>query len=103
MALTRDFKEAVAARVQNDLVFAAIKCKLNVEVHPRVCDGIVLPASSQEHLQPTKSDISTVSARLTPSEINLLRQSKKSISDYVQSELPVRLKSLNLEHFLNKG
>jgi hypothetical protein len=40
---------------------------------------------------------------LTPSEIDLLRQSKKSIADYVQRELPVRLKSRHLEHLLNKA
>jgi hypothetical protein len=40
---------------------------------------------------------------LTPSEIDLLRQSKKSIADYVQRELPARLKQRNLEHLLNEG
>jgi hypothetical protein len=40
---------------------------------------------------------------LTPSEIDLLQQSKKSIADYVQKELPGRLKQQHLEHVLNRG
>ena len=59
-------------------------------------------ASSQEHLLPTKLNTSRVSDLLTPSEIDLLRQSKKSIADYVQRELPARLKQRNLEHLLNE-
>ena len=53
-------------------------------------------ASSQEYLPPTKPNISRVSDLLTPSEIDLLRQSKKSIADDVQRELPARLKQRNL-------
>ena len=59
-------------------------------------------ASSQEHLAPTKPSASRVSDLLTPSEIDLLRQSKKSIADDVQRELPARLKQRNLEHLLNE-
>jgi ATP-dependent protease HslVU (ClpYQ) ATPase subunit len=40
---------------------------------------------------------------LTPSEIDLLRQSKKTIADYVQRELPARLKQRHLDHLLNKA
>ena len=59
-------------------------------------------ASSQEPSQPTKPNTSQVFDLLTPSEIDLLRQSKKSIADYVQRELPVRLKQRHMEHLLNK-
>ena len=48
-------------------------------------------ASSPPRPQPTTPDASLVSYRLTPAEIALLRQGKKSISDYVQGELPARL------------
>jgi hypothetical protein len=43
------------------------------------------------------------SNQLTPSEIVLLQQSKKSIADYVQKELPERLKQRHLEHMLTKA
>ncbi len=60
-------------------------------------------ASSQEHSLPMKLNTSRVSDLLTPSEIDLLRQSKKSIADYVQRELPARLKQRHLDHLLNKA
>lgn len=60
-------------------------------------------ASSQAPSPPTKRNTSQVFDLLTPSEIDLLRQSKKSIADYVQRELPVRLKNRHLEHLLNKA
>ena len=53
-------------------------------------------ASTPPPSQPTRPDTLLVSNRLTPSEIALLRQGKKSISDYVQKELPARLALLNL-------
>ena len=59
-------------------------------------------ALSQPLSQPTKLNTSRVSDQLTPSEIDLLRQSKKSISDFVQKELPERLKQRHLEHILAK-
>ncbi len=43
------------------------------------------------------------SNQLTPSEIVLLQQSKKSIADYVRKELPERLKQRHLEHLLTKA
>jgi hypothetical protein len=58
-------------------------------------------ASSQEHSLPTKLNTSRGSDLLTPSEIDLLRQSKKSIADYVQRELPVRLKQSSLQNPCN--
>jgi len=60
-------------------------------------------ASSQEPSLPTKLNTSQVFYLLTPSEIDLLRQSKKSIADYVQRELPVRLKQRHMQHLLNKA
>lgn len=59
-------------------------------------------ASSPPRPKPTTPDASLVSYRLTPGEIALLRQGKKSISDYVQGELPVRLAQLGLAHVLHK-
>jgi hypothetical protein len=59
--------------------------------------------SSQESSLSTKPNTSQVFDLLTPSEIDLLRQSKKSIADYVQRELPVRLKQRHMEHLLNKA
>ena len=59
-------------------------------------------ALSQPLSQPTKLNTSRVSDQLTPSEIDLLRQSKKSIADFVQKELPERLKQRHLEHILAK-
>jgi len=59
-------------------------------------------ASSQEHSLPTKLNTSRVSDLLTPSEIDLLRQNKKSIADYVQREIPARPKQRHLDHLLNK-
>ena len=59
-------------------------------------------ASSPPRPQPTTPDASLVSYRLTPAEIALLRQGKKSISDYVQGELPARLAQLGLAHSLHK-
>lgn len=53
-------------------------------------------ASTPQPSRPTRPDTSLVSNRLTPSEIVLLRQGKKSISDYVQKEFPARLALLNL-------
>ena len=41
-------------------------------------------------LPPTKPDTLLVSDQLTRSEIDLLRQNKKSISDYVQKVYPDR-------------
>ncbi len=59
-------------------------------------------ALSQPLSQPTKLNTSRVSDQLTPSEIDLLRQSKKSIADFVQKELPERLKQRHMEHILAK-
>lgn len=59
-------------------------------------------ASSPLRSQPTTPDASSVSYRLTPSEIALLRQGKKAMSDYVQAELPARLAQLGLAHVLHK-
>ena len=50
--------------------------------------------------RPMKPSIWSVSSQLTPSEIVSLRQSKKLIADYVQKELPERLKERHLEHLL---
>ena len=60
-------------------------------------------ASSPVRSLPTKPNTSRASDLLTPSEIDLLRQSKKSIADYVQKELPGRLKRRHLEHMLIKA
>ena len=64
----------------------------------------LLMSTASRHMrsQPTRPSTLLVSNLLTPSEIDLLRQSKKSIADYVQKELPVRLKQRHLEHVLNK-
>ena len=59
-------------------------------------------ASSQPLLQPTKLNTLRDSDQLTPSEIDLLRQSKKSIADFVQKELPESLKQRHMEHILAK-
>jgi len=47
-------------------------------------------------------DTLLVSDRLMPSTIALLRQGKKSISDYVQKEFPARLAQWNLAGFAHK-
>lgn len=60
-------------------------------------------ASSQWHSPPTKHSTLLASNLLTPSEIDSLRQSKKSIADYVQKELSERLKQRHLEHLLIKA
>lgn len=60
-------------------------------------------ASSQTHSRPTRQGTWLASNQLTPSEIVLLQQSKKSIADYVQKELPERLKQRHLEHMLTKA
>ena len=60
-------------------------------------------ASNQAHSRPTRQSTWSASDRLTPSEIVLLQQSKKSIADYVQKELPERLKQRHLEHMLTKA
>ena len=60
-------------------------------------------ALSQPRSQPTKLNTSVVSDQLTPSEIDWLRQSKKSIADFVQKELPERLKQRHLEYVLDKS
>jgi hypothetical protein len=49
-----------------------------------------------------KPSTSLVSDQLTPSEIDALRQSKKSIAAYVQKELPELLKQHQLGYVLNK-
>ncbi len=48
-------------------------------------------ASSPKLLPATKRVTLLASARLSKSEIESLRQGKKSISDYVQRELPAML------------
>ena len=60
-------------------------------------------ASSQTRSRSTRQGIWMASNQLTPSEIVLLQQSKKSIADYVQKELPERLKQRHLEHMLTKA
>ncbi len=57
-------------------------------------------ASSQKRSGKTKESTWSASNELTPSEIALLQQSKKSIADYVQRKLPVCLKQRHLEHML---
>ncbi len=52
--------------------------------------------STPQPSPPAEPDTLLVSNRLTPSEIALLRQGKKSITDYVQRELPAHLAALNL-------
>ena len=59
-------------------------------------------ASSQKPLAPTKRNTVLVSDPLTKSEIVLLQHGKKSIADFVQKELPARLKARHLEHLLIK-
>ena len=49
-----------------------------------------------------KRSTSLVSDQLTPSEIDALRQSKKSIAAYVQRELPELLKQHKLDYVLNE-
>lgn len=58
--------------------------------------------SSMPHSQPMKLKTLRVSDQLTPSEIDVLRQSKKSIAAYVQRELPELLKQHQLGYVLNK-
>jgi hypothetical protein len=52
-------------------------------------------ASNHTPSQPTKPTTLWVSSQLTRSEIDSLRQSKKSIADYVQKALPERLAKLS--------
>lgn len=47
-----------------------------------------------------ESDALLVSDPLTRSEIDLLRQSKKEITDFVQMELPMRLKERQMDYML---
>jgi len=56
--------------------------------------------SNPMHLPQTKPNTSSASNQLTPSEIERLRQSKKSIADYVQKELANGLKKRKLSHLL---
>lgn len=49
-------------------------------------------ASSQKPSPQTRQSTWSASDPLTPSEIVLLQQSKKSIADYVRKELSARLK-----------
>ena len=60
-------------------------------------------ALTPARLQPTNRSTLWVSDRLTPSEIVALRQSKKSIADYVQKELPGRLRERHWEYMMNKS
>ena len=60
-------------------------------------------ASSQTRSRSTRQGIWMASNQLTPSEIVLLQQSKKSIADYVRKELSARLKQRHLEHMLTKA
>ena len=60
-------------------------------------------ASSQKPLAPTKRNILLVSDPLTKSEIALLQQGKKSIADFVQKELPARLKARHQDYMLYKA
>jgi len=57
---------------------------------------------SQQHSPPTRRSTLLASNLLTSSEIDSLRQSKKSIAAYVQKELCERLKKRHLEHLLIK-
>ena len=59
--------------------------------------------SNLQPSQPTRQATLSLSSRLTRSEIDALRQNKKSIADYVQKELPERLKQRHLEHMLTKA
>ena len=59
-------------------------------------------ALSRKRSQPTKRSTLLASNQLSKSEIVLLQQSKKSIADFVQKELPERLKKHHLEHLLIK-
>ena len=60
-------------------------------------------ASNTRRLPPTKPSTWLVSDPLTKSEIALLQQGKKSIADFVQKELPERLKARQQEHMLYKA
>ena len=60
-------------------------------------------ASSRKPSPQTRQSTWSASDRLTPSEIVLLQQSKKSIADYVRKELSARLKQRHLEHMLTKA
>lgn len=59
--------------------------------------------SSPKHLQPMKLNTLLVSDPLTRSEIDLLQQNKKSITDFVQKELPERLKARQMDYMLYKA
>ncbi len=58
--------------------------------------------SNLQPSQPTRQATLSISSRLTRSEIDALRQSKKSIADYVQRELPARLAALQRQLPTNK-
>ena len=60
-------------------------------------------ASNPKRLQPTKPNTLLVSDPLTKSEIALLQQGKKSIADFVQKELPARLKARHQDYMLYKA
>ncbi len=60
-------------------------------------------ASSPKHSPPTKPNTLLVSDPLTKSEIALLQQGKKSIADFVQKELPARLKARHQDYMLYKA
>ena len=60
-------------------------------------------ALSPKRLPPTKPNTLLVSDPLTKSEIALLQQGKKSITDFVQKELPARLKARQQDYMLYKA
>ena len=60
-------------------------------------------ASNPKHLPPTRPNTLLVSDPLTSSEIALLQQGKKSIADFVQKELPERLRERQQEYMLYKN
>ena len=57
---------------------------------------------NQQLSRPTRQATLSISSRLTRSEIDALRQNKKSIADYVQRELPARLVALQRQLPTNK-
>jgi len=57
---------------------------------------------NQQPSRPMRLVTLSISSRLTRSEIDALRQSKKSIADYVQKELPARLAALQRQLPTNK-
>lgn len=59
-------------------------------------------ASSLKQSQPMEPNTLLASDLLTKSEIALLQQSKKSITDFVQKELPARLKARQQDYMLHK-